>query len=122
MRAERRSFAHDPSSIAEARRFAAQLVIEWGHPVLADDTALLVSEVVSNAILHAESNPVVEVIELDDGIRIEVADEADALPKQAGRDVTRSSGRGLQIVESLSRAWGVRALPLGKVTWFELAT
>ncbi|BBJ40883.1 hypothetical protein SSPO_036010 [Streptomyces antimycoticus] len=42
-----------PISVTRARRHAARLVAEWGHPAFADDAALIVSELATNAVRHA---------------------------------------------------------------------
>jgi anti-sigma regulatory factor (Ser/Thr protein kinase) len=113
----------DPVSIPHARRFVG----DHTRDVADDDTTstleLLVSEIVTNAILHSPA-PSRLVLLLDDAfIRVEVEDRGDRAPRMLeGFDLVKPSGRGLQIVDRLSTAWGYDPLDGGgKVVWFELA-
>jgi anti-sigma regulatory factor (Ser/Thr protein kinase) len=115
----------EPRSAGRARlALTAALAGEPGAPVgeAADDAVLLVSEVVTNAVTHARSDLVLRA-QLDAGsLRVSVEDhEGDSLP--ARRDGTDGidSGWGLNLVDSLSRAWGVETTDKGKIVWFDLA-
>jgi anti-sigma regulatory factor (Ser/Thr protein kinase) len=93
----------------------------WACGHLADDAALLVSELVTNAVIHARSDVVLRLWRTDSGIRVEIA-ERDSQPVTA-RPVNPEAlgGRGLYLVETLARDWGVRPAEPGKTVWFELA-
>ena len=111
-----------PSSVAQARRWSRDVLDRVGAPELAETMALLVSELVSNVVLHART-PCSLTIDGDDGrIRVEVQDGSDRLPGVNGRtDPLAQSGRGMQLVDGLSSAHGVEPDPLGgKRVWFEL--
>jgi anti-sigma regulatory factor (Ser/Thr protein kinase) len=88
-----------------------------------DEVLLLVSELVTNAVLHART-PLTVRMHLDTGhLRIEVEDGGDGAPDvhHASHDEVR--GRGLQLVAAISTRWGVRSRRddrPGKVVWFEL--
>ena len=88
---------------------------------LTDAVTLLVSELVTNAVLHAGSDVEVTVQLTPTAARVEVTDaSADApAPRHAATD--EDSGRGLALVGSLARRWGVRPTPGGgKTVWFEV--
>ena len=79
------------------------------------------SELVTNAVVHAGSEVEVMVQLTPTAARVEVTDaSADAVaPRDAGAD--EDSGRGLALVGSLARRWGIRPAPGGgKTVWFEV--
>lgn len=93
-----------------------------GASALADTMALLVSELVSNVVLHARTPCSLRIETGRDRIRVEVQDGSDRLPGVRERtDPLAQSGRGMQLVDGLSAAHGVDPQPLGgKRVWFEL--
>ena len=115
----------DTLSAGEARRFVDGVLAQWDCRALLEDVQLLVSELVTNAVVHARSDAQVAVRLLPDALRIEVVDAGDVpLPSADGRppkDASAESGRGLFLVESLARAWGVERIEGGKSVWFEVA-
>jgi anti-sigma regulatory factor (Ser/Thr protein kinase) len=95
---------------------------DWGCDGVADEVALLTSELVTNAVLHAGTPIELVVEERPDAVRVEVRDTSDEVPvrRQVSPDATY--GRGLALVEAVARDWGVRQIPDdGKAVWFELA-
>lgn len=115
-----RRFQPDPGAARAARQF----VLDSGW---SDDEetnlrlATVVSEVVTNAILHARTPFRVTVSRTGESIRVDVHDESDDMPIPRPYGVAEVTGRGLHIVERLSDRWGVSKLPQGKTVWFELA-
>lgn len=111
-----------PSSVAQARRWSREVLDRVGAPELADTTALLVSELVSNVVLHAHTPCCLRIAVGRGRIRIEVQDGSDRLPGLKEKtDPLAQSGRGMQLVEGLSEAYGVEPNPAGgKRVWFEL--
>lgn len=109
-----------PASIASVRRFAVQACRASGHDELTDIVALLVSEVATNALVHAEGDVQVRVVTRGDLLRVEVADESPLMPQPRAAGPMEEGGRGLALVESLATAWGVTPTDGGKVVWFEL--
>jgi anti-sigma regulatory factor (Ser/Thr protein kinase)/CheY-like chemotaxis protein len=108
-------------SARQARRFVDETLRRWDCDELLDTVELLVSELVTNAVIHARSDVDVSVQLLPDRVRIEVCDQSpDGIHR---RDATAdvSSGRGISMVESLSLAWGVTTRRTGKAVWFEVA-
>jgi GAF domain-containing protein/anti-sigma regulatory factor (Ser/Thr protein kinase) len=82
--------------------------------------ALLTSELVTNAVLHAATPICVTLHVLTDRIRVDVADRSTAIPalKDYGRDA--ATGRGLTLFSTLASDWGVEETDGGKIVWFEL--
>jgi DNA-binding NarL/FixJ family response regulator len=95
--------------------------LRWDCSDALDTVQLLVSEVVTNAVVHAGSRPTVAVILLPEAVRIEVADDnpAGLAPRKAAEE--DESGRGLLLLDSLAAKWGVDASEHGKTVWFEVA-
>ena len=116
-------FDQDAQTPRAARRFVSQVLTGWDDDEgdLTDTVTLLVSELVTNAVLHAGSDVEVSVRLTPTAARIEVTDaSAEAI---APRDATteEDSGRGLALVGSLAQRWGVRPAPGGgKTVWFEV--
>jgi DNA-binding NarL/FixJ family response regulator len=112
----------DARSAGEARRFISATLEPWRLGTLLDTVTLLASELVTNAIVHAGSDVDVAVQLTERVARIEVTDRSDAAPAApaaAGADQT--SGRGLWMVDSIARDWGIRRLASGgKTVWFEV--
>ena len=88
---------------------------------LVDDATLVLSELVTNAVLHAATDVHVS-IELHDGtgIHLEVGDDTSALPRVLGYDPEHIGGVGMRIIEQLVAAWGVRRVGDGKIVWADL--
>ncbi|QKW27009.1 ATP-binding protein [Streptomyces seoulensis] len=125
--AERRfrfELAAHPGSPAQARRLTRARLTGWSVCEDTCDTAtLVVSELVTNAIVHTASSRV--VCELSDGpdlVRIAVRDEgcAPGEPHPSPQRPEEEHGRGLMLVEALSHAWGTREHGSGLVVWAEL--
>jgi anti-sigma regulatory factor (Ser/Thr protein kinase) len=87
---------------------------------LAGDAAMVVSELVTNAIRAGASSIVLEVGRVGGMFRITVIDDAAGVPKLAEPDPTAVAGRGLRIVDALSARWGVEEAAVGKRVWAEL--
>ncbi len=112
-----------PGSVAQARRWSHEVLIRVGAVELADTMALLVSELVSNVVLHARTPCSLTIERAAARIRVEVCDGSDRLPVAGtGTDPLALSGRGMLLVDGLSEACGVEPQAMGgKRVWFELA-
>jgi anti-sigma regulatory factor (Ser/Thr protein kinase) len=116
----------DPGSVKAARRFVVEALMASGRPGDADIAELLVSELVTNAVLHARSGAELVVRVEDEVLRVEVRDASRRLPTARTHDMESQTGRGLELVELLSDGWGVdleeglAAEGGGKSVWFEL--
>ena len=107
---------------AATPRMARQAVVRLlGAHERCDDLLLCVSEVVTNAVLHARSASVMTVRIDDERIRVEVADQDPTLPVRRAHDLHAPTGRGLHLLDDLTESWGADLRPGGKVVWFELA-
>ncbi|WP_158835211.1 ATP-binding protein [Streptomyces sp. NRRL S-350] len=116
---------YQPESVAAARRFVVARLREWKLDDLADDAAVIVSELATNSIkTGCQTRMVVGVRRPTHHIlRILVGDGSRSMPVmiQTGPDAT--SGRGLAMVHRLTNGrWGVTLLPFGKVVHADLAT
>lgn len=111
----------DTESPRRARHFVRDLLIEDNLADTLDIVTLLVSEVVTNAVLHARSEVTLTVRRDGAAVRVEVADHS--MAKAAPQPVTPDSttGRGMHLVEELADAWGTQPAPDGKIVWFECA-
>jgi anti-sigma regulatory factor (Ser/Thr protein kinase) len=110
-----------PESAATARRLAVAALRGWGLDGAADEVALVVSELVTNAVRHTGARRF--GLRLKRGrtrIRVEVRDPSRALPCLLPVGDLDVSGRGLDLVNRLAYRWGVDLQPRGKVTWCEL--
>src|SRR5579862_1241976 len=102
----------DRRSVARCRHWIAELLAD--EPLeLRETVALLASEVLTNALLHARTKITVAVEANADGVRVEVCDESVLVPIRRHLGADASMGRGLLIVEKLASAWGVDPLPAG---------
>ena len=108
------------TSPALARAYCDDVLDSSGSNDRFDDARLVVSELVTNAILHAGTDIEVLVVVRSDAVRIEVTDLGGGVPRSMPVKGT-TSGRGLPIVEALGGRWGVLQLGAGKTVWCELA-
>jgi anti-sigma regulatory factor (Ser/Thr protein kinase) len=96
-----------PASASRARDFVTAHLLERGLWGLVDDVQLVVSELATNAMLHASSPFTVGLRMVEGVVTLTVRDESPAPPTTAAGDALDSSGRGMVIVEHVSRGWGV---------------
>jgi DNA-binding NarL/FixJ family response regulator len=109
-------------SVPQARAFVEEQLVEWGAERFAEAAALVVSELATNAVVHAHSRFAVRLKLSPAALRIEIADSAsDATPELREANQNAEGGRGLLLVSAVSSSWGVEpAATSGKVTWAEL--
>ena len=102
------------SSAVDARRaLTAELRARGVDPVVVDESEIVLSELVTNAVRHAR--PLA-----DGGIRVNwsvTGGGGPTTPRPAPRSVWSAGGRGLRIVGSLSHEWGVRENSTGNTVW-----
>ncbi|MEV7425220.1 MULTISPECIES: ATP-binding protein [unclassified Streptomyces] len=120
----RRVGGADLAAVPEVRHALREMLRHWTERDSAEVAELLISELVTNALVHTETGAVVTATVADSRLRVEVRDFVAALPRPPlpDRPVPDDSthGRGLALVRSLADDWGIRARPVGKVVWFEL--
>lgn len=110
----------DPSSARRARRHVVEVLERAGLADQTDAAALLVSELVTNALLHARSAMTLRVEAGPAGIRVEVADGSPRRISRRRYSPESSTGRGVLLLEELASRWGVDPHREGKAVWFEL--
>ncbi len=111
----------DPASVGIARRRAYAMLVDAGYDDAADVTALLVSEVVTNAILHARTSVGIRIDVVPDRVHVEVSDGSFRVPVRRDAGVDSTGGRGLLLLDRLAAAWGVARRDDGKAVWFDVA-
>jgi anti-sigma regulatory factor (Ser/Thr protein kinase) len=114
-----RSVGPDLIGVRVARRFVVAAMNYW-HVVATDDIALVTSELVTNALMHAEGPVRISIERNDQAFRFEVSDGSAIMPLV--REVTAESphGRGMRIVELMVDRWGADTRPGGKTVWAEI--
>ncbi|QYX78657.1 SpoIIE family protein phosphatase [Streptomyces akebiae] len=110
--------AADPSAVAEARKNALGRLDAWGLGDAAFVTELVVSELVTNAIRHAEPPVRLRLIH-DESLICEVSDASSTAPHMRRARSFDEGGRGLLLVAQLTQRWGTRPTPTGKTIWTE---
>ncbi|MFJ6386662.1 SpoIIE family protein phosphatase [Streptomyces sp. NPDC091972] len=112
-----------PEAARHARRFTRRTLRAWGVPEDAMDTALLVvSELVTNALVHTGGQVRLDLTLIGRRLRVSVADASPrtpAKPTSIGWEAT--GGRGILLVEAVSAAWGSVPVSGGKQVWSEIA-
>ncbi|GAA0487420.1 SpoIIE family protein phosphatase [Streptomyces sp. NPDC046215] len=114
----------EPERIAEARQQLRVLLHDWPDEDQVDSAVLMVSEMVTNVLVHTDGDAVLSAqVSGERGsrcVRVDVADASDELPHRRHPGEMASSGRGLVLMELLAGAWGVDPRGDGKNIWFEL--
>jgi anti-sigma regulatory factor (Ser/Thr protein kinase) len=114
-----RAFSPVVDAASAARSFALGIV--GPDDARCDDVALVVSELASNAVLHARTPFSVRLrIDATGRIRVEVRDASAVQPTRRRYSADAVTGRGLRIIEACTDRWGVEAEADGKVVWCEL--
>ncbi|MET8004484.1 ATP-binding protein [Nonomuraea glycinis] len=130
----------DPRSVSIARTYVTRILADWGRTALADDTQLIASELLTNAIKAThdahkpdvlmtygtsagyECHPWIGLHQLGDDVVLEVWDCNRNPPKLRAPESWEVGGRGLQVVNDLATSWGYRWPKTGgKIVWATLA-
>lgn len=109
-----------PASAGVARRLVEEVLEDVVPGEVLDNAQLLVSEVVTNAIVHARSDIGLTVSLVRELVRVEVADHSPHLPVLKRCDDGSLTGHGLDLVASLAADFGVVTHEAGKAVWFTL--
>jgi anti-sigma regulatory factor (Ser/Thr protein kinase) len=106
--------------VPPARAFVRQTLSSWSMQHLLDDALVVVTELVTNAITHAESDCVLRLSRTPSTLRIEVLDDGTGTPEPQPPTATEEHGRGLHLIAALTAAWGLELIPDdGKMVWAE---
>jgi anti-sigma regulatory factor (Ser/Thr protein kinase) len=119
----------DPRSVQEARRWVGSACRRLGREDLQECAELGISELVTNALLHADAPITVRLRGTQEHPRVEVSDGSAQLPLLTRHDpegdelddLMATVGRGLDIVAMCAVAWGATVESTGKCVWFEPA-
>jgi hypothetical protein len=115
-----RTYPFSREAPAAARHFAVAILRQWGVADIADDAALVVTELAANAIVHARSGFTIILSARGSSLRIAVRD-ACPLPDEGRSALMPIPLHGLGAVDALAREWGVESLgKAGKTVWVDL--
>jgi hypothetical protein len=106
-----------------ARAWVSERLRKWEASGLSDTAALLTSEVVSNAVRHAQTDLAITAAMAGGFLEIGVVDgSTEGVPRvKSIDDPTALGGRGMAIVDALAAGWGTSVNPENKYVWFRLA-
>lgn len=107
MRQAERSFRAQGGSVALARQFVSTTLAEWGLEGLDWEAVAAVSELTTNAVLHARTDFTVTVTSDDEELCVTVHDASALRPRPRHHSEVATTGRGLLLVEALAESWGV---------------
>jgi serine phosphatase RsbU (regulator of sigma subunit)/anti-sigma regulatory factor (Ser/Thr protein kinase) len=106
--------------VSRARAVAADALRRWGLEKAEDSVLLLVSELVTNALVHAGSSAHLALLQLSDAVRIEVSDRSPSEPRPRIASTEAVGGRGMLLVDALSSRWGTMERRDGKTVWAQV--
>ncbi|MGH3896864.1 MAG: ATP-binding protein [Pseudonocardiaceae bacterium] len=108
----------DLASARLARRLVERTCHEWGIPGMVTDAAVVASELTDNMVYHARSDGWLRLELRSNRLTVAVADADSRSPRLRVPGLGAVGGRGLVLVNKLSRTWGTASrLPDGKVVW-----
>ncbi len=111
-----------PAGLGEARGRAYDLLTRWWVDAdTTDSVVLLMSELVTNALVHGRSPLSVRLRRTGSRVIVEVSDCDPRLPRRRHADFDDEGGRGLELVSLIASRWGTRSVGDGKVVWAEIA-
>ena len=111
-----------PDAVMHARRFTARTLRSWQVAQEADSVLLVVSELVTNALVHTQGEVRLDLTLAGDRLRVAVSDSSPRAPvKPASIDWEATGSRGLLLVEGMTASWGSVPLSGGKQVWGEIA-
>jgi anti-sigma regulatory factor (Ser/Thr protein kinase) len=110
-----------PEAALHARRFTARTLRAWGLAAQADTALLLVTELVTNALIHTDGHVRLDLSHHNDRLRVTVTDASPRTPvRPTAPSWQATGGRGILLVAALSAAWGAVPVSGGKQIWCEL--
>ncbi|QNE79241.1 ATP-binding protein [Streptomyces finlayi] len=117
----------DPAEVGRARRWARSRLVGSGigdDEPLAETLILLISELVTNAVVHTGCPAVLRMLFGSAGavgtVRVEVADASGCPPRPRHAEGEDTNGRGLELVDGLADRWGWQPEGAGKQIWCEV--
>jgi PAS domain S-box-containing protein len=110
----------EATSAGRARRLVRAVALDHGQAESLEAAELAISEIVTNALVHAGTVMRLRILVADSGLRVELADGNPRLPHTRDFDPAAVTGRGLRLVGELVSRWGAFPAGDGKVVWFEI--
>lgn len=111
------TLAASTASVGAARGFLTDTLTKWSVTELEWAAAQVVSELATNAVIHAGTTFTLVLALQDDALRIEVRDGSRRQPRQRHYGLSATTGRGLALVGALTQDWGVFPGQGGKTVW-----
>ncbi|HZU80799.1 MAG TPA: ATP-binding SpoIIE family protein phosphatase, partial [Acidimicrobiales bacterium] len=106
------------TAVQDAREACARTLAEWGIVgELASDVVLVVSELVTNAVMHGRAPISLHMRATSHQLVLQAEDAESYLPRKLRPTLDDEHGRGLQVVALLAERWGARPTPTGKCVW-----
>ncbi|MFI8850124.1 SpoIIE family protein phosphatase [Streptomyces sp. NPDC053499] len=111
-----------PDAAVHARRFTTRTLRKWDATEESDTVLLVVSELVTNALVHTRGEVRLDLTLAGDRLRVAVSDSSPRTPiRAASMDWEATGGRGILLVDALSESWGSVPFSGGKQVWSEIA-
>jgi hypothetical protein len=116
-----RSFSCDSRSLSACRSFVMKTLSSWHLSLLTEDAMIVVSELATNAVLHARTEFSVSMSWQNGTLRVSLRDSSKDMPVVGSPSPTTVTGRGLLLVSIIARRWGIEIDSSGKSVWAELS-
>lgn len=113
----RAGFSAELASVGEARRFVRRALVDLGADEFEFEACQLVSELATNAVIHAATPFEVDLDYVRGELRIHVSDASPKSPVTKSHSDQATTGRGLRLVGTMADQWGVDMRPDGKTVW-----
>jgi anti-sigma regulatory factor (Ser/Thr protein kinase) len=110
-----------PASVRHARQATTRWLHHVGRSAAEYRATVVVSELVTNAIVHARGPVALHLWNQRDRVKVGVSDGSTELACNRSPDAAASSGRGLHLVEGCASRWGSEVDGAGKITWAEIS-
>jgi anti-sigma regulatory factor (Ser/Thr protein kinase) len=107
----------EAASVPLARRFVRRTLEQWDRSEYEEAGTLLVSELVTNAVLHARTDLSVELVDGEDGVLLAVADESPGMPVLRRHSREAGTGRGLWLLDQYAASHGSTSRVRARASW-----
>ena len=112
--------APEVTSASRARALLRRVLSGHDREDALDPAQLAMSEIVTNALVHAGTPMRLRILLAPHGLRVELADGSQRMPARREFGSAAATGRGLHLVDELASRWGAYPAGEGKVVWFEI--
>jgi anti-sigma regulatory factor (Ser/Thr protein kinase) len=115
-----RNFPGHYGALSATRQFVAETLESWNLHHYLEDASIVVSELATNAVIHAHSDFTVSLSSNGGSLRVSVRDSSHVVPVLRSPLPTTVSGRGLVLVTAIATRWGTQLVDDGKLIWAEI--